>query len=122
MTITSPAPTGFPVSDRPTTDQSGASAPAGTGRWRRVVVGPPEDPRWARPALLSLLAATGLLYIINLAASGYANAFYSAASQAGSTSWKAFFFGSFDGGNAITVDKPPASLWVTDLSVRIFGL
>jgi 4-amino-4-deoxy-L-arabinose transferase-like glycosyltransferase len=124
MTITSPAPTGFPVSERPG-DQAPtttAATPAGTGRWRRVVAGSSEDPRWARPALLGLLAATGLLYIINLAANGYANAFYAAASQAGSTSWKAFFFGSFDGGNAITVDKPPASLWVTDLSVRIFGL
>ena len=121
MTITSPAPTGFPVSERPG-DEIAASAPAGTGRWRRVVAGRPEDPRWARPAMWGLLVATGLLYIINLAASGYANAFYAAASQAGSSSWKAFFFGSFDGGNAITVDKPPASLWVTDLSVRFFGL
>jgi 4-amino-4-deoxy-L-arabinose transferase-like glycosyltransferase len=121
MTITSPAPTGFPVSERPL-DNSEASAPAGTGRWRRVIAGPAGDPRWARPAMWGLLVATGLLYIINLAASGYANAFYSAAAQAGSTSWKAFFFGSFDGGNAITVDKPPASLWVTDLSVRFFGL
>ncbi len=86
------------------------------------MTGSPDDPRWARPALLSLLTATGLLYIVNLAASGYANAFYSAAVQAGSTSWKAFFFGSFDGGNAITVDKPPASLWVTDISARIFGV
>ena len=48
--------------------------------------------------------------------------FYSAAVQAGSQSWKAFFFGSLDAGNAITVDKPPASLWLMALSVRIFGL
>jgi 4-amino-4-deoxy-L-arabinose transferase-like glycosyltransferase len=124
MTITSPATTGFPVSDHPVDPWADAvaSTPAGTGRWRRAIAGRPEDPRWARPAMWGLLVATGLLYIINLAASGYANAFYSAASQAGSTSWKAFFFGSFDGGNAITVDKPPASLWVTDLSVRAFGL
>jgi 4-amino-4-deoxy-L-arabinose transferase-like glycosyltransferase len=119
MTITSPAPSPRLPYDRPTPR---AHAPAGTGRLRRVVTGSPDDPRWARPALLSLLTATGLLYIINLAASGYANAFYSAAVQAGSTSWKAFFFGSFDGGNAITVDKPPASLWVTDISARIFGV
>jgi hypothetical protein len=94
MTITTPAPSpGLPY-DRLTPR---AHAPAGTGRLRRVVTGSPDDPRWARPALLSLLTATGLLYIVNLAASGYANAFYSAAVQAGSTSWKAFFFGSFDG-------------------------
>ncbi|MEU0256784.1 glycosyltransferase family 39 protein [Streptomyces sp. NPDC006184] len=88
------------------------------GLWR----GRPEDPRWARPALLGLLATTLVLYLYNLSASGYANSFYSAAVQAGSTSWKAFFFGSLDAGNAITVDKPPAALWPMELSVRIFGL
>ena len=31
-------------------------------------------------------------------------------------------FGSSDAGNAITVDKTPAALWVMDLSVRLFGL
>ena len=40
----------------------------------------------------------------------------------GRTSWEAFFFGSSDAGNSITVDKPPASLWVMELSVRLFGL
>ncbi|MEV6117579.1 glycosyltransferase family 39 protein [Streptomyces sp. NPDC052109] len=89
---------------------------------RRLWRGRPEDPRWARPAFLGLLAATLLLYLYNLSASGYANSFYSAAVQAGSTSWKAFFFGSLDAGNAITVDKPSAFLWPMDLSVRIFGL
>ena len=57
-----------------------------------------------------------------LGASGWANGFYTAAVQAGSHSWKAFFFGSFDSSNFITVDKPPASLWVMALSVRVFGL
>jgi 4-amino-4-deoxy-L-arabinose transferase-like glycosyltransferase len=89
---------------------------------RRLWRGRPEDPRWARPALLALLAATLVLYLYNLSASGYANSFYSAAVQAGSQSWKALFFGSLDAGNAITVDKPPASLWPMALSVRIFGL
>ena len=56
-----------------------------------------------------------------LGASGWANEFYSAAVQAGTQSWKAFFFGSLDSGNAITVDKPPLSLWPMELSGRIFG-
>ncbi|MFC7988451.1 glycosyltransferase family 39 protein [Streptomyces pilosus] len=84
--------------------------------------GTTRDPGWARPALLALLLVTGALYLYNLSASGYANSFYSAAVQAGSESWKAFFFGSLDAANAITVDKPPASLWPMELSVRIFGL
>ncbi|MGN9755524.1 ArnT family glycosyltransferase [Streptomyces sp. SD31] len=89
---------------------------------RRLWRGRPEDPRWARPAFLGLLLATLLLYLYNLNASGYANSFYSAAVQAGSQSWKAFFFGSLDAANAITVDKPPAALWPMALSVRLFGL
>ncbi|WP_112490854.1 ArnT family glycosyltransferase [Streptomyces bacillaris] len=81
-----------------------------------------DGPRWARPALYGLLLAVGVAYFINLSASGYANSFYSAAVQAGSQSWKAFFFGSLDAANAITVDKPPAALWPMALSVRLFGL
>src|SRR5256885_1637191 len=86
-----------------------------TERWRR-------DPPWVRVSLLVLLAGTAVLYLWGLGASGWANAYYSAAVQAGSSSWKAFFFGSFDAANAITVDKPPASLWVMDLSARVFGV
>ncbi|POX37813.1 glycosyl transferase [Streptomyces sp. Ru73] len=82
----------------------------------------PGDPRWARPGLLLLLAVTAALYLWDLGASGYANSFYSAAVQAGSESWKAFFFGSSDAANSITVDKPPAALWPMGLSVRLFGL
>jgi 4-amino-4-deoxy-L-arabinose transferase-like glycosyltransferase len=89
---------------------------------RRLVRGRPEDPAWVRPRLLGLLAGTVVLYMWGLAASGWANAFYSAAAQAGGSNWKAFFYGSFDAANSITVDKPPASLWVMDLSVRLFGL
>ncbi|MCX5411311.1 glycosyltransferase family 39 protein [Streptomyces sp. NBC_00059] len=89
---------------------------------RRVLRGRPEDPRWARPAFLGMLLVIALAYLWNLSASGYANSFYSAAVQAGSQSWKAFFFGSLDSANAITVDKPPATLWPMALSVRMFGL
>ncbi|WBB76833.1 glycosyltransferase family 39 protein [Micromonospora sp. WMMD1128] len=81
-----------------------------------------RDPRWARPALLALLVTTGLLYLWGLGASGWGNAFYSAAVQAGSESWTAFLYGSSDAANSITVDKTPASLWLMALSVRVFGL
>ena len=81
----------------------------------------PTDPAWARPALLGLLALTAVLYLWNLSASGYANSFYAAAAQAASVSWKAWFFGSFDASSFITVDKPPASLWLMGLSGRVFG-
>jgi len=86
-----------------------------------LVRGGSEDATWVRPALIGLLLATTVAYLWNLSASGDANSFYAAAVQAGTKSWKAFFFGSLDSSNFITVDKPPASIWVMALSGRIFG-
>src|SRR6266446_6996502 len=90
------------------TDEQGPASPRRGGRLHRLLDGRPGDPRWARPALLGLLGATAVLYLWGLGASGWANSFYSAAVQAGTKSWKAFFFGSFDAANFITVDKAPA--------------
>jgi 4-amino-4-deoxy-L-arabinose transferase-like glycosyltransferase len=74
-----------------------------------------------RPSAALLLAVTATLYLWNLEATGYANSFYAAAIQAGTKDWTALLFGSLDAGNAITVDKPPAALWIPALSGRIFG-
>ncbi|WP_282205358.1 ArnT family glycosyltransferase [Kitasatospora fiedleri] len=119
-----PAETLFPPVAPPPTGPKGPASWAGRLRtlpartWR----GRPDDPRWVRPALLGLLLATAVLYFWNLTASGWANAFYSAAVQAGSVSWKAMFFGSSDAANFITVDKPPLALWPMALSARLLGL
>ena len=101
---------------------TGPGSPARGGRLAALLRGRPADPRWARPALLALLVLTAALYTAGLSRSGWANDFYAAAVQAGTKSWKAFFFGSFDASNFITVDKTPASLWVMELSARSFGL
>lgn len=69
-----------------------------------------------------LLAGASVVFCWQIDVSGYANVYYTAAAQAGATSWKALFFGSLDAGNGITVDKPPLGLWPMDLSVRLFGL
>src|SRR6478752_3705493 len=129
MTLTSPgssapaAPeaTGQP-GRRPTDAPPPAGAGRGTSRLHRLWRGADSDPGWARRALLGLLLVTLVLYTWNLTASGYANSFYSAAVQAGSASWKAFFFGSSDAASSITVDKPTASMWIMALSVRLLGL
>ncbi|HYO02255.1 MAG TPA: glycosyltransferase family 39 protein [Mycobacterium sp.] len=78
--------------------------------------------RWPRWGLAALLTCTAAMYLWNLSASDYGNAFYAAAAQAGSQSWSAWFFGSLDAGDFITVDKPPGALWVTGLSIRLFGM
>jgi 4-amino-4-deoxy-L-arabinose transferase-like glycosyltransferase len=88
----------------------------------RLLLGSADEPVWVRPSLLALLVLTGILYIWGLGKNGWSNAFYSAAVQAGSASWKAFFFGSSDAANSITVDKTPGALWPMEISARIFGV
>ncbi|MFC9235793.1 glycosyltransferase family 39 protein [Streptomyces decoyicus] len=122
-----PPPSGTPAQPSyppPLTSQERGLASVVAPRTSRTpgTAAQPAQPRWARPALLALLLVTAVLYLWSLSASGYANQFYSAAVQAGSESWKAFFFGSSDAANSITVDKPPAALWPMALSVRLFGI
>ncbi len=109
-TIDAPQPR-IPAPPVPGEPRRAAHPPGGTG-----------DPRWVKPAVLALLGATAALYLWGLGASGWANSFYSAAVQAGAKSWKAMFFGSSDAANFITVDKPPAALWVMEISARLFGV
>ncbi|MBG0567841.1 ArnT family glycosyltransferase [Actinoplanes aureus] len=115
MTLLLPQAPGAEVPEAPAPpprDRTGAA---------RYLLGCSDAP-WIRPSLYALLVLTAVLYIWGLGESGWGNAFYSAAVQAGSESWQAFFYGSSDAANAITVDKTPASLWIMALSVRIFGL
>jgi 4-amino-4-deoxy-L-arabinose transferase-like glycosyltransferase len=128
--IDPPAPVVLPTPpDAPGASERGGSAvttasPPGRrhGAIRRFWRGRETDAPWVRPALLALLVATAVLYLWDLGAGGWANSFYSAAAQAGSKSWKAFFFGSSDSSNFITVDKPPLFLWPMELSARLFGV
>ncbi|MFD3502001.1 ArnT family glycosyltransferase [Streptomyces sp. NPDC058678] len=81
---------------------------------------PDKAPRWSLPALVAIMVLAAVLYAWNLSGSGL-NSFYSAAVLSGTQSWKAWFFGSLDAGNFITVDKPPFALMVMGLSCRILG-
>ncbi|MDU0293668.1 ArnT family glycosyltransferase [Saccharothrix longispora] len=74
-----------------------------------------------RPALVVLLVGTAVLYLWNLSDTGWGNGYYAAATQAGAQSWTAWLFGGLDAGGVITVDKPPAALWVSGLAARLFG-
>jgi 4-amino-4-deoxy-L-arabinose transferase-like glycosyltransferase len=74
-----------------------------------------------RPELAVLLALAALLYLWALSRNGWANDYYSAAVHSMAGSWHDFLFGSFDAKGLMTVDKPPAALWVEALSVKFFG-
>jgi 4-amino-4-deoxy-L-arabinose transferase-like glycosyltransferase len=113
MTITADMP--------PQTTETAHEPPRRDGMLTRLVLGDGSQPRWVRPALLVLLVATAVLYLWALGSSGWANSYYAAAAQAGTQDLKAWLFGSLDPGNAITVDKPPAAMWVMGLSGRLFG-
>ncbi|KFF96439.1 membrane protein [Streptomyces scabiei] len=98
-----------------------SSAPASEPPPPATPVQPPEAaPRWSLPALLGIMVLAAVLYSWNLSSSGL-NSFYSAAVLSGTQSWKAWFFGSLDAGNFLTVDKPPFVLMVMGLSCRMFG-
>jgi 4-amino-4-deoxy-L-arabinose transferase-like glycosyltransferase len=86
-----------------------------------AVTAEPKPVRSHRPLVVLLLAGTAVLYLWNLTASGYGNEYYAAATQAGTQSWQALLFGSLDAGNVVTVDKPPAALWLSGLFARVFG-
>src|SRR3954471_24535839 len=107
--------------------QPRAQAPrlSGDGAWARLrllFAGRSDAEAWARPAMAAVGFLAAVLYLWNLTASGFANTYYSAAALAGSQSWSAWFFGSIDASNFITVDKPPLATMLMGLSVRLFGL
>src|SRR5947209_2659571 len=95
---------------------SASAAPALDGpRARRLTMRAP------RPELLGLLVLAGMLDLWALSRNGWANDYYSAAVRSMSTSWHNFLFASLDPSGVMTVDKPPAAMWVQALSVRAFG-
>ena len=47
--------------------------------------------------------------------------FYDAAVRSMGLSWHNFFFGAFEPGASVSIDKPPVDLWLQVLSVKLFG-
>lgn len=78
------------------------------------------QPAYARPALLVITVLAAVLYAWGIDHSQY-HTFYANAARSMTESWKAFFYGSFDPGNSITLDKLPGFLWPQAISARIFG-
>src|SRR4051794_7099468 len=74
-----------------------------------------------RPELLGVLALAAILNLWALGQNGWANDYYSAAVRSMASSWHNFIYESFAPSGLMPVDKPPLSLWVQALSVRVFG-
>src|SRR5580704_3816198 len=73
------------------------------------------------PEVAVLVALAGVLNLWALGQNGWANSYYSAAVRSMAGSWHDFLFASMDPSGVMTVDKPPLSLWIQALSVRVFG-
>ncbi|MEU7057613.1 glycosyltransferase family 39 protein [Streptomyces sp. NPDC046197] len=92
------------------------------------VDGPPPPPstrcpspdRYERPVLLGIAAVAALLSLWGIDSSVY-HGFYASAVRSMTDSPVGFFYGSFDPGNTITLDKLPGFLWPQALSALVFG-
>lgn len=89
------------------------------GRWQ-FWRSPPDQPGWARPALLAVAALAALSYTWGIGSNGI-ETFYGATVHSMSESWRNFFFGALDPWGTVTIDKLPGAFWVQALSVRLFG-
>jgi 4-amino-4-deoxy-L-arabinose transferase-like glycosyltransferase len=81
---------------------------------------PSDQPSWARPALLAIVAVAALAYAWGMNGAAL-EVFYGAAARSMSMSWHNFFFGAFDPRGTVSVDKLPGALWPVAISLRIFG-
>ena len=111
------------LADAPATTVHDVPSPRPPSRSRRLLRGPESDPAWARPALLGLLAGDRRALPlgprrVRLGQLASTRPRCRPARRAGRRSSSA----RSDAANSITVDKPPASLWVMALSARLFGL
>jgi 4-amino-4-deoxy-L-arabinose transferase-like glycosyltransferase len=79
---------------------------------------PPIPLRWLALGLITTLAAA--LRLIDLGAVRL-DPFYDAAVRSMSLSWHNFFFGAYEPGGSVSIDKPPVDLWLQVASVKLLG-
>jgi 4-amino-4-deoxy-L-arabinose transferase-like glycosyltransferase len=107
--ITLPAPVG---ADEASAIADVPPAPAGAG---------PRRVRTTRLPLVAVTLSALALNVWRLSVNRLGNQYYAAATRSMAASWHNWFFAAFDSGGFISVDKPPIPLWITALSVRLFG-
>jgi 4-amino-4-deoxy-L-arabinose transferase-like glycosyltransferase len=73
---------------------------------------------WAAVAAITLGGAVLRLLYLNRVSP---DPFYDAAVRSMSLSWHNFFFGAFEPGASVSIDKPPIDLWLQVVSVKLLG-
>ncbi len=76
--------------------------------------------RWEWAALGAIVLGAGALRLIGLGKVAV-DPFYDAAVRSMAMSWHNFFFGAFEPGGSVSIDKPPVDLWLQVASVKLFG-
>ncbi len=84
----------------------------------RVKVTGGRTAEWMLVAAITLGAA--LLRIVHIGAVP-PDPFYDAAVRSMGLSWHNFFFGAFEPGGSVSIDKPPVDLWLQVISVKLLG-
>jgi len=74
--------------------------------------------RWVALALITAGAAA--LRLVDLGAVRV-DPFYDAAVRSMGVSWHNFFFGAYEPGGSVSIDKPPVDLWLQVASVKLLG-
>src|SRR2546421_12586400 len=78
----------------------------------------PRRAEWTALALIT--AAAAALRLIGIAHVS-PDPFYDAAVRSMGISWHNFFFGAFEPGGSVSIDKPPVDLWLQVASVKLLG-
>jgi 4-amino-4-deoxy-L-arabinose transferase-like glycosyltransferase len=73
-------------------------------------------------ALILILALGAFLRLYRLGAYSIGNSYYAATVKSMLMSPSNFFFGAFEPGGSVTVDKPPLGFWIEAFSATLFGL
>jgi 4-amino-4-deoxy-L-arabinose transferase-like glycosyltransferase len=71
-------------------------------------------------ALAALVALAAALRLVDLGAVRV-DPFYDAAVRSMGSSWHNFFFGAYEPGGSVAIDKPPVDLWLQVASVKLLG-
>jgi 4-amino-4-deoxy-L-arabinose transferase-like glycosyltransferase len=79
---------------------------------------PVRPHQWLALAAITAVAAALRLTNIGKVAP---DPFYDAAVRSMGLSWHNFFFGAFEPGASVSIDKPPVDLWLQVISVKVFG-
>ena len=88
---------------------------------RRIVVLPRISERHLVAAAVAAVTAIG--FAVRFAGFGDVpgNPYYDAAVRSMGLSWHNFFFGAYEPGGQVSIDKAPADLWLQVLSVKLLG-